>query len=95
MDEYNVHRVEDQSGVCRPVRASREVRGTWHAGDGDDSPLVLYIPELECVYEEHHDYTNLLWHRVGAPPQPFLALAKRVGLHHFDREGAWAPAPGQ
>ena len=86
IDTYDVHSVEDASGVCRPVRAAREVRGTWHADDGTDSPLVLYVPELECVYEEHHDYSNLLWHRSGVPPQPFLALVEQAGLHNFDRK---------
>ena len=92
---FDLFRVEGGSGACHPVRSAREVRGSWHADGGTDGPLVLFVPALECVYEEHHDYTNLLWHRAGAAPRPFLDLAERVGLHHFDREGGWAVKPGQ
>lgn len=97
LERYEVLRMDPWSGACHTIRSERErddIRNSCHA----DNPIrkeikemiALYIPELECIYQEEFDYTNVIWHRAGDAPQKFLKFVEEVGLHHFSREEGFA-----
>jgi hypothetical protein len=97
LDHFELQRVDPLSGFCHTIRSKRareDIQTSCHA----DNPIrkkfkefiTLYIPELDCVYQEHFDYTNVLWHRAGTVPEVFLEFVEEVGLHHFSRKEGFA-----
>lgn len=53
-----------------------------HDGERSGSEFfVLVIPELACVYEQHWDFTNILWFSPATDLVRLRELISQAGLH--------------
>tara|TARA_Y100001958_G_C20686324_1_gene198846 strand:+ start:55 stop:522 length:468 start_codon:yes stop_codon:yes gene_type:complete len=86
-EKYQVFVSYSDSEILEEVTSKEFVKGKWHSDESEGAyPMIIKIPELNCVYEEHHDYTNLFWYSDGESLEVFLELVTSVGLFHFNQE---------
>lgn len=76
-----------ESGFFEETQSEEFLHSGWHSDKPTGAkPLILKIPELDCVYEEHYDYTNLFWYNDSKALETFSEMVTSAGLYHFNRE---------
>jgi hypothetical protein len=87
IEQYQLFASYSDSGILEEVKSKDFIKGKWHSDESEGAnPLVIKIPELNCVYEEHHDYTNLFWYNDPESIKVFSELVTSVGLFHFNQK---------
>ena len=87
IEKYQVFFSDSESEILEEVKSKDIVKGKWHSDESENAnPMIIKIPELNCVFEEHHDYTNLFWYNDQKSLEVFSKLVTAVGLFHFNQE---------
>lgn len=92
-DRFTLWALSKDAGSMRLFDSEREGRSRWYSDEGGNwlghlapfGPVILYVAELDCVIEEHFDYTSLVWHRDEETILALQPVVEEAGLYVFSR----------
>ena len=90
---FTLWALDKEAGSMRPFDFGRDGRSGWYSDEGGSwgghfspyDPAILYVAELDCVIEEHFDYTSLVWHRDEEAISALRTAVEEAGLYVFGR----------
>jgi hypothetical protein len=84
-EKYIFKIVSHEHQEITPIKDIENSLATYEESMNKDSSLfTLYLlSELDCLIEEHWDYTYIIWHKGNGAVEKLASAIKTAKLYHF------------